>query len=327
MHGDYPRSGRVTDDWSDEIADQDYRDYLERSKNPDNLAILRSYLEELKDKRGIIIPEKILEHLIDLEKYTKLHNHDARAIYEAYFQIFNLLRKKEKLNIPELSEEDLGVGLAAFLLHDIGKSGPAEATPRQRELVSRLYNLEVLPKGRDTLIAEAIKMIFNEVENLKESKSVVAELEIYLKELKDLGLQPNELMSIFYKVHAEWTSQILHKFLDQSNSIYRRITKIASSHHYFEQSNPEGINLQNKALSEEDRRDNFLIKMLIVLDQYQGGRRRGNKTPEEAMQFVVDKLAKNGLAEDQEFAEIIALVSEVEKITDIFKSVEIDMLK
>lgn len=327
MHGDYPRSSKLMDDWSDEMVDQDYQDYLERSKNPDNLAILKGYLEELKDRRGIVIPEKILEHLIDLEKYTKLHNYDARAIYEAYFQIFNLLRKKEKLNIPELSEEDLGIGLAAFLLHDIGKSGPAEATPKQRELVSRLYNLEVLPKGRETLLVEAVKIIFDELGSLEEGSSTSIRLEAYLKELEELGLPTEELMASFYKAHAEWTSQILHKFLDQSNSLYRRITKIASSHHYFEQSNPEGINLQNRDLPEEERRDNFLIKMLIVLDQYQGGRRRGKKTPEEAMRFVIDKLAKNGLAEDPEFAEIISLVSEVEKTTNIFKSVETDILK
>lgn len=287
---------------------------------PSDFEVLMGYVQELESQYGIVVPEKILIRLKDLEKFTKPHNRDARVIYEAFFQVFHWRRKTgNRPDTPELSEEDLGIGLAASLLHDIGKSGPANAQGRKRELVSRLYNLEVLPNGPDTPIDAAVRMIFREAAEVGKGEALTEKLQAYLTDLRNLGIKPNDLMPSFWRAHAEWTKQILTKTLDQSNPIYRRITKIAASHHYFEGSNPEGLDFHAAGLTEEERKDNYLTKLLIFLDQYQGARRRGHKNPTEALEFVKNKLSKNGLAADPDFLEILFLVEHLEKTTAIFR--------
>lgn len=276
--------------------------------------ILEGYIADLEREYGLVIPAALKERQREMEKYAKEHNRDARVIYEAFFQFYHLCRKEKQPNeLPELSPPDLGVGLAASLLHDIGKSGPAKASPLVRKIAARLYNLDESIIGKNTPIQEALALLTR-----RSGKEEAAEIKAGELEMAFFGLRPTDLMRKFFRGHTVWSNELLTKNLDQQNPLYRRITKIASSHHYLEGDNPEKIDFQATGLSEEEKKDLFLIKLLIALDQYQACRLRRRNKSTEAREYLTAKLRERGLEKDNDFAAILKLLEKLEKTTAVF---------
>lgn len=326
----------------------------ERRGEESDFEILKGYIGDLEKEFGIVIPEPIEDRLRFLEKNARMHNRDARVIYAALGEMYQVIRaRKIQFRSGEerrkweghfsifskLTREDWGVLLAAALVHDIGKSGPPRVSKgeagrvkftRRQEMASRLYNLELLPNGRGTSIKEALEMIIRESGQLGAGEGAVEKLQSYLIELRNMGLSPREFIPRFWQLHTEWGAAILKKHFDQTNPVYQRIIRIASSHHYFEGTNPENVALQAENLSEEERRDALLIKLLIVLDQYQGSRRRGKRNPAAASDYFKTKLESKGFADDPEFVAILDLIKKVEETSAVFSlgaGIEAEMKK
>ncbi|MCX6722757.1 MAG: hypothetical protein NT094_01655, partial [Candidatus Staskawiczbacteria bacterium] len=279
---------------------------VEEESASGDFAILIGYNAELEREYGIVVPPELVERQEELEQNAREHNRDARVIYEAFFQLFHLRRKfGHKVDTPDLDQEDLGVGLAAALVHDIGKSGSPDATPARRRLISRLYNLVRPDVTRETPVNEAVKILCSEAIARGKKGDLTTKLNAYLVELSRVGINPNDLMKSLYSRHAEWGEQLLKTYLDQDNPIYRRITRIASAHHYFEGYKKEDVDLSSPPVSEEDEHDRFLIKMLIVLDKYQASRMRRGFSPAESLAYVRGVIRDHGMARDPFFEALV----------------------
>jgi len=276
--------------------------------------ILQGYDAELEREYGIIVPPELVQRQEELEQYAREHNRDARVIYEAFFQLFHLRRKfGHKVDTPDLDQEDLGVGLAAALLHDIGKSGSPEATPARRKLISRLYNLVRPDINRETPINDAVNILCNEATARGKKGDLLSKLNSYLLELSKIGINPNDLMKSLYSRHAEWGEQLLKKYLDQSNPVNQRITRVASAHHYFEGYKKEEVDLSLPPTSEEEAHDRFLIKMLIVLDKYQASRVRRGWPAAESLAYVREVIRNNGMARDPIFEALVGHICDTKE--------------
>ncbi len=298
------------------IEEQEVTEAFAEAKDQDrvnDLEILKGYDADLERKYGIVVPPELVARQEELELHAKEHNRDARVIYEAFFQLFHLRRKfGHKADTPDLDQEDLGVGLAAALLHDIGKSGPPDASTSRKRLISRLYNLVGPNVDRNTPINDAVSILGSEAVGRGKPGVFLTKLESYLRELSRIGIHPNDLMGNLYSCHAQWGEQLLKVYFDQDNPVYRRITKVASAHHYFEGYKKEEVDLSSSPASKEDERDRFLIKMLIVLDKYQARRVRRNWQPAEALAYVRGVIRDHKMSKDPIFEALVGHICDTE---------------
>lgn len=269
-----------------------------------NFYELKLFLSELETKTGINIGPEIENRSSELEKFTK-HNKDARVITQAAGEAYHLIRKHDWYPVEP---EDGYVLKMAAALHDIGKSGPWGLDFDQRQLVIKLYGIEKMsPK----------KTIGEVLADFEENGYLPVKRQLVIEQLKGLGLGLNDKMEKFWSKHADWGHQILRHSLSGHHQLIERVIKVAASHHYLEKINPAKVSLKSfEEISEdsfqglgetekEQRRDGFLTKLLIVFDQYQGARRRGQLKPERAFDYVRGKALKNGFEKDAEFKLIL----------------------
>lgn len=283
----------------------------EKEEKNENFPILAGYLKELKKEHQIDIPEALTNRLKELE-ITK-HNRDARVIYNAAFQTFHLIRKE---NLYPLKKEDLGPLLAASILHDIGKSGPADLPAKIRKTIIELYGLETPLHNHQRLdVGGQLKHL---ILQSQESGYYPARLAQLSDNLKQAGIDKEHSIRNFWQKHTQWTFDLLNRFLKKDNPLDQKIIKIAASHHYLEGFNPAEVNLKNTAPPEEEKRLNFLIKLLIVFDKYQGARRRGRLKPSEALEDVRKKIADKNFGQDSEFQSILEITKKIEEETGVF---------
>jgi hypothetical protein len=155
------------------------------------------------------------------------------------------------------------MSIAAYL-HDIGKSGPFDASQGAREAVVKLYAVENL-SDPDQTVAETVRANFS-----------LEETERILVHLGSCGVHSAATMRTFWDRHAFWTHDILEA---DSEHIPARARVIAGSHHL-----DRGIDPYD--CSHSQHADMCESKILMAVDKYQAAVARGRRTHDDAMDFV-----------------------------------------
>jgi len=228
--------------------------------------------------------DEIIERLVLLEKESKF-NEDARLIERGMANILNLLEERYAKDYPQfaISPKQKNEGRLAAILHDIGKSGPVQATEQEQKSIVKLFSREEI-KDPQYPVGDMINESFH-----------ANEKEEALENLKNCGISPETTIREFWDKHAQWTHDILEKY---PKGIDSHVRKIAASHHI-----DHGINPYNLSESEipfeasiigtlENYVDALEERILIAVDQYEAIIRRRGSAHETALACVRQNLHK-----------------------------------
>ena len=155
------------------------------------------------------------------------------------------------------------MSIAAYL-HDIGKSGPFDASQETQEAILKLYAVENVADPNQT-IAETARANFSS----EEAESILAHL-------GSCGIRSTDTMRAFWDRHGYWTHDILEA---DSEDIPVRARVIAGSHHM-----DRGIDPYE--FSSDEYVDVLQNRILMAVDKYQAAVARSQKTHDEAMDMI-----------------------------------------
>ncbi|MDD5043441.1 MAG: hypothetical protein PHD51_02095 [Patescibacteria group bacterium] len=228
----------------------------------------------------------LAERLTELNQTEYPHFKDAVIMSRIIKALAQPLNEKLRLN---LSPQKLEI---TALLHDIGKSGPADANSEERLFVAGvMFNNKKFTGMKELTIKEALKR-----EKIKLSPSGGS---FFTRLGIDIG---KEKMQEFWARHIYWTYDILkeNKILEKGKSKWldEEIINTAASHHLLEGHNPAKINLEEghggaAAIESIDR-----YQLLILVDKYQAFRERSSQTHEEAikiLKFLINQKLSDGI--------------------------------
>ena len=160
------------------------------------------------------------------------------------------------------------MSIAAYL-HDIGKSGPADAPPATQQAILKLYAVENVADPQQT-IAETARANFSS-----------EDAETLLRHLASCGVRSTDIMRTFWDRHGYWTRDILEA---DAEDIPVRARFVAGSHHV-----DRGIDPYE--FSSQEYIDMLEQRILIAVDKYQAAVARSQKTHDEAMDTVAGLLS------------------------------------
>ncbi|HBP01462.1 MAG TPA: hypothetical protein DD454_04615 [Candidatus Moranbacteria bacterium] len=254
------------------------------------------------------LAEELISRLVLLEKESKF-NEDSRKIERGMENVLDLLEERHADRYPQLrfSKEQKADAKIAAILHDIGKSGPVEATPAEQEAIVKIFALEK-PQNPDSLVMEIIPEIFGD-----------DKVEDIGRLLKNCGIDEKTTMRQFWDKHAYWTHDILEKY---PQGLAKRARIIAASHHIDHGINPYGLPESEIPMAAniigtlEDYVETLERRALIALDQYEASVRRGSLSHEEALGWVRKNLAK--FEKDELMNLLLDAIDELGKRQEIF---------
>ena len=269
--------------------------FQENQNNPAEEAEAREkggemLVNEEFEKIGVDIEEypEIYSRLVQLAQGERSHFGDAAQMAE----IIGILWPK--FGLVSISKEKMCLGTD---LHDVGKSGPVDASPELRAIVSKMFTHDAFKGMANLSIREAL-----EKEKFKER----FEMERRLKDELKIDATEEKMIE-FWRRHAEWGYDILKKF--QGGAIDEEVALIAGSHHIFQHKNPAHINLEKSQLA--------AIVLLAMVDEYQAFRSRGDAEHDVAISKLREVLAKSHVGKrPREMAE---------KVVDILANSEDDL--
>ncbi len=267
--------------------------------------------EELDDREKILkslekfglhesLHEEVVQRLILLEQESRF-NEDSRKIERGVEHVFDFLESRYAERYPQLvfTQAHKIEGRIAAILHDIGKTGPAEAGAEESKTIVIIFAQEEI-KDPGMSLGEVIAENFS-----------LEDGDIMAIHLKSCGIDLQTTMRQFWDMHAQWTHDILEKFPAGLNN-HTRI--IAGSHHFNKGINPyklseSEIPLQSEAigLMEEyiDYIDEIEGRILMAVDQYEAKIRRGSSSHKQAIDWVRDNIKKSKNFKNDE---IVALI-------------------
>ena len=192
-------------------------------------------------------------------------NNDSRLIrricLEVIDRIASTLEPELQSKLDPESKRDMSI---AAYLHDIGKSGPFDASQDTQEAIVKLYAVENVADPNQT-IAETARANFS-----------AEEAESTLTHLGSCGMRSTDTMRAFWDRHGYWTHDILEA---DSEDIPVRARVIAGSHHM-----DRGIDPYE--FSSDEYVDRLQNRILMAVDKYEAAVARSHKTHDEAMEIV-----------------------------------------
>lgn len=242
--------------------------------NSEEIVIASLEKHDLKEK----ISKDLIDRLVLIEKESKF-NEDSRKIEIGMGNIFDFLEKKYSKDHVQLklTKEQKAEARIAAIFHDIGKSGPAESTPEEQEIIIKIFASENI-NDPNLPVMEAASKIFNEQE-IEKAKTT----------LRNCDFNEKTTMRQFWDMHAFWTHDILEKY---SEDLSKNIRIIAASHHINHGINPYNLLESEAPLASSviGTMENYIEvlerRILIALDQYEASIRRGKLSHEEAINWV-----------------------------------------
>jgi hypothetical protein len=229
--------------------------------------------ERVQDKIGAELRMVGLEHFGEMiaERMTLLEvlavrfNNDSRIIrrlcLEVMDRIASTLEPSLRSTLDAASTRDMSI---AAYLHDIGKSGPFDASQESQKAVVKLYAVENVADP-DQTIAKTVRMNFS----FEEAESI-------LDHLSSCGLRSTDTMRTFWDRHGYWTHDILEA---DSEDIPSRARVVAGSHHMDRGIDPYKLSSGDYVAMLENR-------ILMAVDKYQAAVARGQKAHGEAMNVI-----------------------------------------
>ena len=214
--------------------------------------------------------EAIAQRMALIEVLAARFNNDSRMIRRLCLEVLNrmanILEPGLQSKLDADSRRDMSI---AAYLHDIGKSGPFDASPATQEAIVKLYAVENVAHPGQT-IAETTRTNFSS----EDAESI-------LRRLGACGLRSNDTMRAFWDRHGYWTHDILE---DDSGDISVRAKVIAGSHHVDRGIDPYEFSSGDYVATLEHM-------ILMAVDKYQAAVARGQKTHGEAMEVITGILS------------------------------------
>ena len=209
--------------------------------------------------------EAIAQRMELIELLATRFNNDSRMIRRLCLavldRIASVLEPELHSTLDADSRRDMSI---AAYLHDIGKSGPVDASASTQEAVVTLYAVENVADPHQT-IAETARANFSP----DDAASI-------LTRLGSCGLCWNDTMRAFWDRHGYWTHDILEA---DAHDIPSRARIVAGSHHM-----DRGIDPYKFASS--DYVAKLEHRILMAVDKYQAAVARAHKTHGDAMALV-----------------------------------------
>ena len=227
---------------------------------------------------------RLLNQETNTFKDEKMAIYIARALFRYYAE--NIPHKK-------FTDQEEKTVLVGTLFTDIGKTGPRNATPEQEKIILDIYNVENIFKPEETTLLQFINKHFPD-----DAETRLVTIETIEKVARNMTMRE------FYNLHSEWTLKII-----SGDGVPLEAVAAAATHHMLEGINPEEIVGKdgrftryfgdNVSFSRDD-------KLIIILDKYDAGRRRGKLTHVQAIELIRNKIKGNEqFAEDEEFEELL----------------------
>jgi hypothetical protein len=185
----------------------------------------------------------------------------------------------------------------ACLFSDIGKSGPEGADSDGRRLIVEMFAVEGVRDDK-MLVSTFFRTYFP------------ADADARIARFAALGLDPSITIRQFWNLHSDWTLAIAEKA-----GLPPEAVAAAATHHLLDDVNPHAIVGEDNRFTRSfgDNRDfDRAEKLVIVLDKYDAARRRGNRTHEEAIAWLRQRVAANARFRDD--AELATLIDDVEAV-------------
>lgn len=226
--------------------------------------------------------------------YLSLPNEQRNSHFQDALEISEII---DDLLPEELSETELNELRAASLAHDVGKSGPAEATPEEQLAYVAIFNLN-FPYGQlidgvkinDVTIKQALDLKVAEGEVTAERAEEILELAVAASgrqqhERVETKITPETTMGTFWSAHVYWTYDLL-----QQAALPKTLIDTAASHHHLEGHDPANIGLENAtggmvSLELADKYQAYRIRLLLA-DKYQAFMQRSGRTHEETIEIM-----------------------------------------
>ena len=200
-----------------------------------------------------------------IEVLAARFNNDSRDIRWLCLEVIDRIASTLEPELQSTLDPDIkrDMSIAAYL-HDIGKSGPFDASQDAQEAIVKLYAVEKVADPAQT-IAETARANFS-----------AEEAEITLAHLGSCGMRSTDTMRAFWDQHGYWTHDILEA---DSEDIPVRARVIAGSHHM-----DRGIDPYE--FSSDEYVEQLQNRVLMAVDKYQAAVSRSHKTHDEAIQIV-----------------------------------------
>jgi len=257
---------------------------------------------------------EIFERVIELANMPSSHFDDAVKMSQIVELLWNDIEKEGEFN---LSIKELKL---ACLFHDIGKSGPADASREERMMIEQIFNptffrissekFKNAVEFKDKEPKEASKVIRTlpiakvlEIENLPNKDKIIEylktlQLHVYNEEtnsctIEDVDPQKHDMITL-WREHDIWTWQTLKEF--GGNKISQELKIIASTHHTLEGHDPAALGgkVPDEAIALETI-DKYSI--ITLVDKYQAFIVRSNVDHQQAIKIlenlIRDSKAKN----------------------------------
>jgi hypothetical protein len=273
-----------------------------RMAPPSSFERLRSLCVDVGvDAEGI--HPSILARMRLLAETTETLNDCERAVRIAkdLFRYYDVSKPLERFTALERRIVVIGT-----LFSDVGKSGPAEASPDGQRLVAEMFAVEGIIDEK-TSVARFFEMYFP------------ADATYRARRLGALGLDAAMTMRAFWNLHSAWTLHII-----QGDGVPIEAVPAAATHHILENVNPDSL------IAEDGRFTKYFgthasferpEKLVILLDKYDAARRRRQCTHDQAIAFLREVIARNHrFCGDPEFLELIEDLDKVMKIAEALKA-------
>lgn len=216
-----------------------------------------------------------------LSRFERLHSPESRHFEDAaqMVDIIETIWDQLKERMPKLEKEQM---ILATLLHDVGKSGPKEATPAEQELIISLFDSRhyraIAEKGERVEEMPILRaMSGSDLEDGVQRKIA--------KYFNKLGIDvASEKMIDFWRRHADWTYDILKASKD--DKINEHLAAKAASHHILDGKNPAGLDPEN--IPQEAKTIEIIetYEVLTLVDKFQAFIKRSGLSHAEAIKVL-----------------------------------------
>jgi hypothetical protein len=217
----------------------------------------------------------ILDRMVLLAEHSETFDDAIRMASHArdVFRYYEAHKPSESFSLIERRTIVL-----ACLFSDIGKSGPERADDDGRRLIVEMFSVEGVCD--DTApVSSFLRTHF------------AADADQRIARFAALGLDPAMSMRQFWNLHSGWTLAIA-----EAAGLPLEAVAAAATHHYLDNVNPQDIVGDDHRFTREfgenatfDRAE----KLVIVLDKYDAGRRRGQLTHDQAIAWLRQRVATN----------------------------------
>jgi HD-GYP domain-containing protein (c-di-GMP phosphodiesterase class II) len=215
------------------------------------------------------------QHPALFERLVEMHAEEESHFYDAIEMAKMIDKNWDRLGLEDLDKQKM---ILCALLHDIGKSGPAEASVEARTacrwLFHKSYAIKHLPEDADVRQLSMREFIDNSEQPDKDKVQ-----ELLTKELKIDIDQTN--MIEFWRGHVDWTYDILSNHM--KGDVDQAVVLITASHHILDGKNP--ANLKEEEVPESAQWIGVIeeYQILTLVDKYQAFRERSHLSHPQAI--------------------------------------------